>query len=487
MKKGFRKISSIVLAIATMLAMSTTAFAAGNTGSSDYNGSTGHPYAQQDDETFSIKKEIVLFNVDNSDILDPNIVYTYQVTPVDVTDGDPTVTGYVLNDNTKTTTAVVKDGIANAVTIQGRKVNDSTTVTGTAGATTTLTFGGDNTTKKTTLDEGAAVAANTTAVTTGYIDVTIDPSVIYAANKGPGIYRYLISDITDEATFVASGVTRSDSYVKNLYLDVYLENNDANNDGTVDGYKVYGYVLFKGNADLDLELDASLTSEANKVDGYTVLSEVALADQYHTFNLEVDKTTTGDLADKRNNFPFEVNLTNGNVTSLDDFYYVVTKDGTAQTEVITNLSNTGAKTIGSASTTAADNLELQDGDKIVITGLPVGTSADVTEYNNTSDLYTASAKDEANATLKLDNNSTTATTNADTVPLEKGKTASLTTIKAIDNTDAKDVVAFTNTIDTISPTGFVTRFAPYALVLIGGILLITLAAVLYNRTNKKEA
>ena len=477
MKNTLKKLGALVLVVVMMMSLSVAAFADGeNTGSSDYNGNTGHPYAQQDDNTFSIKKEIVLFNVDQSSIFDPNVVYSYSVSPVDVADGESTVTGYVLNDNTKPlTTAVVRDGVAGAVTIQGRKVDqyeDTTAsadhaVTGAAGTTTTLTFGGDNGSKLATLKEGTTVASDTTQVTTGYIDVSIDAATIYAANKGPGIYRYKISDTTTAATLTASGIQRDDNYVADLFLDVYVKNNS--ND-PVDGFEVYGYVLFKNdNKDIDI-LFADGTDEAIKVDGYTVLSEVTKADQYHTYNVEVSKTTTGDLADKRNNFPFQVDLTNAVITSQDDFYYVITKDG-AQTEVTTKLAADGSKTIGAATAAGADNLQLQDGDKILITGLPVSSKIDVTEFNNTFDVYTASAKDEEAAVLNLDNNAATPATDAATVIVEHGKTGSLHAAKDIDNTAAKDVVAFTNTLETISPTGVVLRVAPYALMLGAGLFL----------------
>jgi hypothetical protein len=479
-----KKIGALVLAI-MMIAMVGIAGAVGeNTGSSDYNGSTGHPYAQQDDNSFSIKKEILLFNVDNSQILDPNVVYTYTVSAVNVTDGETTVTGYVLGDNSKTTSAVVKDGISGAVTIQGRKENAITghdgaaaTVTGEAGTTTTITFGGDNGTKHTTKDEGASIASSDTQVTTGYIDVSVNEAAIYAAGKGPGIYRYKISDTTAPETLTASGITRQDNYITDLYLDIYVKNNTSN-----DGYKVYGYVLFKEgatpgvNTDLDI-LFSSGTSESVKVDGYTVLSEVSLVDSYHTYNVEVSKTTTGDLADKRNNFPFQVDLTNIVITSQDDFYYVITKDGSKLDEVKTSLANNGSKTIGSASSTVADNLALQDGDKILITGLPVSTKIDVTEYNNTYDLYTASAKDESEAVLNMDNTvaSGAAASDVASVPLATIQTASIHTLKDIDYTDSKDIVAITNNIETISPTGYVARIAPYALILIAGIALLIVA------------
>lgn len=497
MKNTIRKLTTVLLALVMVLAMGVSTFAAGeNTGSSAYKSdeSKNNAYAKVDDNAFTITKEIVLFNVDESTIFDPNVVYSYDVVPVDVTDGEPTVTGIILDDPDennphKTTTAVVKDGIANAVKLQGRKENPITGTNGTAGTvrganatSTTLTFGGDNGTKYATLDEGTpittAIAGNTgetqhQKVSTGYIDVSVDASVIYNANKGPGIYRYQIKDTTTDATLAAAGIKRDSNYVKDLYLDVYVKNNAANN-----GYDVYGYVLHKGTSDKDIDIVYQKdNSETIKVDGYTVLSEVTKADQYHTYNVEVKKATTGALADKRNNFPFKVTLSNSVVTSLDDFYYVVTQDGAAGNATTTNLLADGSWILGETSTNSA--IKFQDGDGILITGLPVSTKVMVEEFNNLYDVYTASAKDEGAAVLKVDNNN--GQTNQDSVPLESGKIAKLNVAKDVDYTDSKDIVAVTNNIETISPTNVVMRYAPYLFILGAGMMLL-----LVSRRRKSE-
>lgn len=495
-----KKLGALLLALVLALSLSAPAFAVANTGSSDYDGNTGHPFALQTSATtLSIKKEIVLFNVDESTIFDPNVVYSYSVSTVNVDDGTPKVTGFVLNDNTKTTAAVVKDGVNGAVTIQGRKVDqyEGTTasanhsVTGTSGAATTLIFGGDNGTKNATLDEGTTITTSNAGgtngkVSVGYIDVTVNPATIYAAEKGPGIYRYKISDTTTDATLTAAGITRDTDYVKDLYLDVYVKNNTNN---PVDGYVVYGYVLFKEGATTDANKNlvieyASSTDESVKVDGYTVLSEVAKADQYHTYNVEVTKAITGALADKRHNFPFRVDLSNAAITSQDDFYYVVTTDGTAATPVTANLAADGSWGLGDVTTTPASSaLKFQDGDGILITGLPVSTKINVQEYNDTFDVYTASAKDEATATLNLDNTSTTPTTDAEAVVFENTKIAKLHAVKDVDYTTSKDIVAFTNNIETVSPTGVVMRIAPYAIMLGFGIALLL---VIRRRRDEEE-
>jgi len=55
------------------------------------------------------------------------------------------------------------------------------------------------------------------------------------------------------------------------------------------------------------------------------------------------------------------------------------------------------------------------------------------------------------------------------------KPAVLTTFNVKSNDDSSQLLTITNTITEVSPTGYVTRFAPYALILVGGILLLIIA------------
>ena len=456
----------------------------------------------------TVNKDIVLFNVDGSSILSPNITYSYDITPANVntakittyapedldTDGKTPKTGAV------PVTVTVKPGTLAAVTT----TNDDTSTTNKVEGN--ITFGAaDDTNHNDNTNKHAANAESVTRVdltkkVSSTMTITVNANKIYdpeygnvghtnAQVNGPGVYRYRIEDVTAAATLTASGIERryenhANNHDKYIYLDVYTKYNSEKN-----GLLVYGYVLLKdveGNDNVSVNYNKDTASETLKITGFdtesenneiygdgTVAKAALTSDAYHTYNVEVSKKTAGDLADTQHNFPFKVELSNTNtVTSLDDFYYVITKDGTPQAEVITNLSNDGAWTLDGA--TQSTNLQLQNGDKILITGLPVNTKIKVTETNDTADTYTVSAKDTDNTALSVNNSTTSVSVNA-------GTTAAMDNAFAVDNTTALDKIEFTNTLKDISVTGLMFSIAPFVFITIAGVALLVL--VMKNRKN----
>lgn len=461
-----------------------------------------------------VYKDIVLFNVDGKEILSPNITYTYEITSAPASSA--TITTYYAPDDLEADgktpktgavpiTVTVKPGIIGAVSVGTNEADANNKVTG------TISFGDANdthTNNNATKHDSNTEAADTVTLSkkvSSSMSITVDASKIYDTNNdskqdnGPGVYRYKIKDATTNATLTASGITRSNNNNDTIYLDVYTKYNSDKN-----GLVVYGYVLLKGTdneANEVINYNKNTTAETLKITGFDTDSENTekdeegtvekanlISDSYHTYNVEVCKKTEGDLADTQHNFPFKIELTNSNtVTSLDDFYYVITKDGTKQTEQITNLSASGAWTLDGAD--ESTNLQLQNEDKIVITGLPIKTAIKVTEKNDTKDKYTVSATNLKQPTgagtdaITLKSGTATGTS----LPVAGGASAEMNATLELKKTDGNDKIEFTNTLKDISVTGLLFNIAPFAFITAAGALLLGLFMKnrKYNDTDSK--
>ena len=512
MKKNvFRKLitsTAAILAVAAMAVPNASVFAE-NTPTINVSPATKLD-TPTDSVNVPVNKDIVLFNVDGSLILSPNVTYSYEVTSANVTTAK--ITTYAPEDLDTDGKTPVEGAVPIAVTVRPgvlAAVSTAHDVTATTNKVEeTITFGAAGDTTNNNTEKHAANKESDTTVTlsnkvSSSMTITVDAMKIYdpaygtdgytpTQVNGPGVYRYKIEDVTSSGTLTASGIERNYSTTANdtdkyIYLDVYTKYNPQK-----DGLVVYGYVLLKdttGNDNVDVTYDKTTTDETIKITGFdtesentnkygddTVAKTALTSDAYHTYNVEVSKKTDGDLADTQHNFPFKVELTNTNtVTSLDDFYYQITKDGIAQTEVITNLSNTGTWTLDG--NTASTNLQLQNGDKILITGLPVNTKIKVTETNDTADKYSVSAKDTDNVALSLNSSDSP-------VSVAASGTAAMDNVFAVDNTTALDKIEFTNTLKDISVTGLLFNVAPFAFITVAGAGLLGL--LMRNKRNSES-
>ena len=406
--------------------------------------------------TFDISKDIVLFNVDESEIYEPNIAYKYSIAPVTIT-GNVTITDE--NENV----VAVRSGIANAVTIKGNAAEAA------YDSTASLTFGVD--TKTATNDEGATVTNDSKRVDKK-LGIKIDAAVIYGTGEThnpPGVYRYMLSDTTPADDLAKAGITRNADYDENIYLDVYTKLNGEGN-----GLVVYGYTLFKSSTEEGLE-NTSVTTSTNKVTGYDVESETKsipdttdteiISDQYHTYNVEIQKIVTGSLGNKDNEFPFQIVLTNDTVKSAADFYWIQTGD-TDTTPSALAVPTSGASTVTLGSAAASSDITLKNGETCLITGLPAGTKVQVTEFNNTGDTYTVSVKHNDTALdLAEDKN---------TVKAAANQTAGMLSTGNVEKTESKDIIEFKNNLDDISVTGLLFSIAPFAFIAAAGAALLGL-------------
>lgn len=407
-----KKILAFVLAMIMVMAMSTVAFAADDT----YSGSAS---TNMDVSNGSIPftKSIVLFNTDGKAIREPNISFTYAVTPATVDNGT-TVTD---SNNVSVAVQSGEDGaFPNNLTLS---FSDANTVTAPA--------------------DGVEVEK------TG--NLTIDTSVFTHA----GIYRYVITETADPTDVTTVGLDeRTTDYKNTRYMDVYIMN------GT-NGLEWKYAVIFK-----NISVNDSITTSTDKTTGFepgsTTYENDGTVDKYHTYNLKVAKLTTGDLADTTHDFPFEITLTNTKVAAADAITvdYAngnATYDGTAPT------------TVDISTTAVVLKPKMSSGDEVTITGIPSYTNVMVKETNDTYDKYVPSIKTQTGFTgLTL-----TQTTALD--PLN-----GTTQLSAVANITAEGKIEIENNLPNPSPTGLVIRFAPYAIMLVAGVVLLGL-------TKKRKA
>lgn len=422
-----KKLVSLILAI-MMIAAVGAAFAAVNSDGTlnDDNGITST------ETTINIAKQIVFVNSETTTVREPNITYTYTISAV-------TPTSATITDKNGMT-GTVKAGILTAVT-------GATTAT-----TSTVTFA-DTATSSATSD-GTSTASKYAAFT---FDAT---KFLVSGALTPGIYRYKITETTN-VTKASVGIKEAATYENERWLDVYVKWTDDNHTAL----EVYGYVLYEGTDSQAITSDDITGGDVSmKSTGYvntaTTTGEQADVDVYTTENLYIEKTTTGTMADKGNDFPIALTLAAATgVTANPKIDVVLGGNGT--------LTGTASDTVGTYITFATSmSGTVDNGSSIYLKGIPAGStvsgaSASLVETNNTPDSYKVKAGTTSGGSDLLTEAIVAAATNSGAT-----QTQTLTEKKSI---------FLTNTLDAISPTGYVSRFAPYALILIGGIALLIVA------------
>ncbi len=507
-----KKLVSLILAI-MMIAAVGAAWAADLGGSETGVAGTwtavDTPITQE--KTINILKEITAFNPDETYVYGPAISYTYAI--VSASDAELVQV-----------TDATEDHASGVATVVPAVLGASDITSGTPSLTGTST----NIIEWTNSD--ILVAANGGAA--NYKKLTIDfSSVVFSK---PGVYRFKITETAPAAaTMTAAGVTEGTA--SNIrYLDVYVMRSNVD-DATYDLYTdgttaaqwiIYGYVC------LDSTVGTSnVTTATKKTNGFTANSEGATsggttADQYYTYNLTVTKDLVGDNSMIDHQFPFAVTFDTATNSKSGTFQLIVESDGSKSTIGGSGLTSTqtvaaGAATvndptpttgttaaiikIGSAQVLSAStyNVKIADGNTtsgatsglVKLIGIPYGVLASVTETNdNVGTTYTATAKEDvttiAGTTLAANKALTTSgTLSSDTYSASIDNTETATRaidISTANTTHVNAAVQFTNTLSVISPTGYVSRFAPYALILVGGIVLLIIARKHKKHTEEDE-
>ena len=391
-----------------------------------------------------IMKELKVYNTTGKDIYLPTVGYNYTITSEAVADGT-TVT------DTHDHVGYVYAGKLSALDATSKRVafGPSTTAGYTAAGAAQ------------SISQPTAASASGTSYYGGFT-VGVDPDELGHA----GVWRYVITESEDSTnTLAKAGIVHQDTnaYKAVRYLDVYVRQdvNNDDDDNATDDYVIYGYVLWCPDSQNE-DTSITKTPNVNKVNGWLIDHG---GDKYNTWNLVVTKDITGTLADTGHQFPFQIALTSPNATAAQ-IYYSAT-NGIPASATTAQLSSANVLTIGTL--TSASTVKLTDDGKLTIYGIPAGVTATVQENNDTYDTYTASA-------------TITAATAQTYTANQVASGSSATIITGVDNATTTTVIGsadsqvdWENEIDIVSPTGYVERFAPYALALIAGIVIFILS------------
>ena len=443
---------ALVLALAMVLAMGTVAFAADDTykGSGDSN-ATG----VAGKTTIPLIKGIVFFNANGSAVYEPNITFSYEVTP---------------------DTAIAADGTTASVTDDG----SLNVILGTSTPVTRNVYPGpDGGVIGTSISFSAANTAVTATATGTEAEQSGNLTFVPSAFSKPGIYRYVITERvsgtgTDAENLAAAGLTARDtSYDTTRYLDVYVKNGDS-------GLEMYGAVIFKsasttpGQDDIDTITEKTTGFEPGS-DGVATYDADRNVDKYTTYDFTVKKTVSGSMADKNHEFPFFVTVSN----SINGAKFTYTADST-ETFAGANNAN-GVITLSAAdfsigSDEITSTLKLKNNDTVKLVGVPSNQTDDlavvIKEFNDTYDSYTPSASAVEGTLTMTTGTAMTAQSGSD----------STESFSIKDNDTADQVLTINNNLSEISPTGVVLRIAPYALMLAAGIVLL-----IVSRRRKAQA
>lgn len=396
------------------------------------------------DTTVTIGKDLVVYNDGYSQSYSPNITYSYSIAPIASADG------LSVTDSTGKQMEV-KVGDADAV------VNATTTVAFTSQLLQ------EHTADQNYLAEGLR----------GDITFAFDITKFDA----PGIYRYVVTDTTSDETLVHAGIIRPSDYEDTKYLDVYVVEALNSTDPTKP-YEIAGYVLLDENTvvtevtDKDIGFRSSITTiteipvpgttvpgtpggqDTTVEAGHTGVVGDNSFDYYYSFNVDVSKVITGNMADKVHDFPFEITVANpGDGFTVATNYFAG--------DNMSDLTTSTATTVTTG---------LSDGDHYYLCGLNPFAAITVMETNDTRSTYNVTISDG-----RVTNVATApmGTQTSSAIVVSSYNSAATTAPSEINPNTNNDLI-FTNDLEAGPPTGLMLVIAPFIAVaaLIGGIFVL---------------
>ena len=436
--KRTRKLIALMATMAMVLSLGvTSAFAAGisdtSTGVADLRPGT--------DTQITVPKGVTFMNADSVTSYGPGITYSYTLAPATVTDGAMTV----------------KDAQGHITTVHSGPAEGLYFVTDTANSN-------NFTATSKTAATLAFPATETYTTTPAGTQATKHLTMAFDASKfgtTPGVYRYVITDTTATSALYTAGVTRDDDYDTTRFIDVFVKRNAAGN------MEVYGYALKTDNS----STDGSATPATAKDPGYVSESPVESGgsnpdtDRYETYNVTLTKQVEGTLGDRNHEFPFAITVAN------DSKNYNAAKGDVAAAKAATADAQT------SKSTT------LKHGETYTLAGLSPHATVAYQETNDTTDLYTVTVAGSSSAIAVTENAA------AKTYAVAAGAVSSYETdnstssVNDLGATTNYSAVTYTNTLDEVSPTGFIQHFGMIFMIFAAAVMMFVVAA---SRSSEDE-
>lgn len=415
------------------------------------------------DTSVTIGKDLVIYNDGYTQCYSPAITYTYRIAPA-------TVTNQSVTDNTGKVMQVYA-GDADAVI--GYNATDGY-------AETNVVF------NSTLVQE---------ATETDCIAEAIRGEMTFAFNmdnfSSPGIYRYVITDVTPASALVAAGIVRPSDYEDTKYLDVYVVEKINQTPGTPP-YEIAGYTLFDTNTSItehtekDVGFRTAITTITNITvpgriipgteGGTGVATEAGTSglegdnsfDYYYSYNLDLTKIIDGNMADKSHDFPFSIE--------------VATPDGTTVPTTVfagDTLAQLSANTSGSMSA------GLSNGETYYVCGVNPFATITVSEQNDTGSTYIATISDGSTVDQSTGEDGVivapSGSVSAEALVVSNYSSAATAVPSSISGNANLDLV-FTNTLEAGPPTGLMMVAAPFVAVasVIGGLFAV-------NKIKTKKA
>ena len=293
-----------------------------------------------------------------------------------------------------------------------------------------------------------------------------------------GIYRYNIiqSAMTDsQKSFIIKSENIDDAVTK--YLDLYV----TIVDGTL---KVTGAVLTENSTNPTTDTTDATNIHPDDNQEIDTLNDAFSPDKtdgfYNTYTgyiVELKKVVAGNMASTTDPFPF--NLTTADSTNADNYTY-----STGLTVAIdrTNADSTNWTVDGTTiDTTISSGIALKHNQSVKLVGIPASDTITFKETITAAEGYkiSSSVENMSRSSGSVYDISTSTNNKAEDSTYNNDTSGTVATV--LDNNTG--IITYTNFRDVISPTGIIMRFAPYALMLIGGIALLIIAM---KRKGHKE-